>query len=142
MAAANKFQDFVQRLAEKEHQLSTDQLNWYLSNATPSASLDSVKGDLAEIGTGFGYSANGVDSQNTGAEAAGTYTLTGTAATITAAGGTIGPFQYVVLFNLTHASDYLILWWDYGSALTLNDGDSFTIKPNNSLTTGTILTIA
>lgn len=142
MAAANKFQNFVQALAEKEHNCSTDAFHIYLTNATPDATADAVKADLAEIGAGNGYTAGGPDTQNTGAEATGTYTLTGTAATITASGGTIGPFRYVVLYNNTHASDALVVWWDYGSALTLNDGDSFTWKPNNSLTTGTIFTLA
>lgn len=35
----------------------------------------------------------------------------------------------------------LIAWWDYGSALTLQIGETFSWKPNNSDTTGTILTI-
>lgn len=143
MAAFNKIQQFAQDLAEGVHNLSADQLDWYLSNATPDAAADAVKADLAEITNENGYAAP-VDTQNTGAESGGTYTLTGTAATITASGGTIGPFRYVVLDNDTPTSpaDPLIGWWDYGSALTLNDGETFTIKPNNSATTGTILTIA
>jgi hypothetical protein len=143
MATYNKFEQFVEDLADKVHNLSADQLDWYLSNATPSASADAVKADLAEITNENGYTAP-VDTQNTGGQTSGTYTLTGTAATITASGGTVGPFRYVVLDNDTPTSptDPLIGWWDYGSALTLNDGESFTIKPNNSATTGTILTIA
>lgn len=143
MAAFNKFQQFVQDLAEKVHNLSTDQVEVYLSNATPSASLDAVKADLAEISTGSGYTGP-QDTQNTGAESTGTYTLTGTKVVITASGGTVGPFQYVVLQNTTPTSplDPLIGWWDYAGALTLQDGESFSIKFNNSETTGTILTIA
>jgi hypothetical protein len=142
MAAFNKFQQFVQDLAEKVHNLSTDQLECYLSNATPSASADAVKADLAEISTGNGYTGP-QDTQNTGAEATGTYTLTGTKIVITATGA-VGPFQYVVLQNTTPTSplDPLIGWWDYGSALSLANGETFSIKFNNSDTTGTILTIA
>lgn len=143
MAAFNKFQQFVQDLAEKVHNLSTDQVEIYLTNATPSASLDAVKADLAEIGTGNGYTGP-QDTQNTGAEATGTYTLTGTKVVITASGGSIGPFQYVVLQNTTPTSplDPLIGWWDYAAALTLQNGESFSVKFNSSDTTGTILTIA
>lgn len=143
MATYNKFQQFVQDLAEKVHNLSADQIEVYLSNAVPSASADAVKADLAEIATGNGYTGP-QDTQNTGAEATGTYTLTGTKVVITAAGGTIGPFQYVVLMNTTPTTplDPLIGWWDYGSALTLNAGETFSIKFNNSDTTGTILTVA
>lgn len=143
MASFNKFQQFVQDLCEKVHNLSSDQVEVYLSNATPSASADAVKADLAEISTGNGYSGP-QDTQNTGAEATGTYTLTGTKVVITASGGSIGPFQYVVLQNTTPTSpaDPLIGWWDYGSALTLLDGETFSIKFNGSETTGTILTVA
>ena len=143
MASFNKFQQFVQDLCEKVHNLSADQVEVYLSNATPSVSADAVKADLAEISTGNGYTGP-QDTQNTGAESGGTYTLTGTKVVITASGGTIGPFQYVVLQNTTPTSplDPLSGWWDYGSALTLQNGESFSIKFNNSDTTGTILTVA
>jgi hypothetical protein len=130
----------VQDLCEKVHNLSADQLDVYLSNATPSASADAVKADLAEITNQNGYTAP-VDTQNTGAEATGTYTLTGTKVVITASGA-VGPFQYVVLMNTTATNDPLIAWWDYGAPLTLASGETFSIKFNNSDTTGTILTVA
>jgi hypothetical protein len=144
MAAYNKFQDFVEQLCLGKHNLNTDQLNVYLSNATPSASADAVKADLAEISAGNGYSADGGDTQNTFAESTGTGTLTGTKVVFTASGGSIGPFQYVVLMNVTQTSPLkpLIGWWDYGSALTLLTGETFSVKFNNSDTTGTILTVA
>jgi hypothetical protein len=143
VATYNKFEQFVQDLAEKVHDLSADQIEIYLSNALPDTNLDAVKADLAEIGTGSGYTGP-QDTLNTGAEATGTYTLTGTKVVITASGGTVGPFQYVVLQNTTPAAplDPLIGWWDYGSALTLQDGETFSVKFNGSETTGTILTIA
>lgn len=143
MAAFNKFNQLVQDLAEKVHNLSADTLKVYASNTTPDAAADAIKADLAEISTGNGY-AGPIDTQNTGAEASGTYTLTGTKCVITASGGTVGPFRYVVLYNDTPTSpvDPLIGWWDYGSALTLNDGETFSVKFNNSDTTGDILTIA
>jgi hypothetical protein len=142
LATYNKFNQFVQDLAEKVHNLSSDELDVYLSNAAPDAAADLVKTDLAEIATGNGYTGP-VDTQNTGAETGGTYTLTGTKVVITASGGSIATFRYVVLFNQTAASDQLIGWWDYGvGGLTLLDGESFSIKFNNSDTTGTILTIA
>jgi hypothetical protein len=142
MATFNKFHQFVEDLADKVHNLSADQLECYLSNATPSAAADAVKADLAEISTGNGYTGP-QDTQNTGSQTTGTYTLTGTKIVITAS-GSVGPFQYVVLQNTTPTSplDPLIGWWDYGSALTLQNGETFSIKFNNSDTSGTILTIA
>ena len=144
MAAYNKFQDFAEALCEAVHNLSTDQLNIYLSNATPDAAADAVKADLAEIAAGNGYTAGGEDTQNTGAEAGGTYTLTGTKVVWTASVGAIAQFRYVVLYNQSTAvlADPLIGWWDYGSALDLQVGETFTVKFNNGDPTGTILTVA
>ena len=142
MAAFNKFNDFVEQLGLAKHNLNTDTLNIYLSNSVPSASADAIKTDLAEITNQNGYTAP-VDTQNTWAESSGTATLTGTAITITETGA-VGPFQYVVLYNDTQTSplDPLIGWCDYGSAISLANGETFTWKPNNSATTGSILTLA
>jgi len=144
MATYNKFQDFVEQLGLAKYQLSTDQLNVYLSNTVPSASADAVKADLAEISAGNGYAADGIDTQNTWAEAAGTGTLTGTKTVWTCVTAPMAAFQYVVLMNFTQASPTkpLIAWWDYGSALTLQVGETFSVKFNSSETTGTIATIA
>lgn len=143
MAAFNKFQDFVDQLGLAKHNLNTDTQMAMLTNTAPAAT-NTVKADITEIGAGNGYTAGGADSQNTWAEASGTGTLTGTAITWTASGGTIGPFRYVVLYNDTQTvpADPLIGYWDYGSSLTLQIGETFTVKFNNSATTGTILTIA
>jgi hypothetical protein len=143
MATANKFEQFAEDLGLGVHNLSTHTLKVYLSNTEPSASADAVKADLAEITNENGYTAP-VDVQNTWAETGGTATLTGAKVTITASSGTVGPFQYVVLYNEdpTSPADPLIQWWDRGSAVTLQDGESFAIKFNNSDTTGTILTLA
>lgn len=131
MATYNKFQDFVEQLCRGTHDLRAagHTLNIYLSNTTPSASLDAVKADLAEITNQNGYTAP-VDTQQDMTESGGTATVTATDIVITASGGTVGPFQYVVLYNDTPTTpgiDPLIAWWDYGSAVTLQDGETFTI---------------
>lgn len=131
MAAFNKFQDFVEQLGKGVHQLHAagHTLKCYLSNDTPSASLDAIKTDLAEIAAGNGYTSGGHDTQNDYTESGGTGSLTGTDIVITASGGSFGPFQYTVLYNDTPTSptDPLVGWWDYGSAITVNNGESFTI---------------
>jgi hypothetical protein len=143
VASYNKFQDFVEQVLTAVHNFTAagHVFRIYLSNAVPSASGDAVKADLAEIGGGNGYTAGGEDTQNTLAEAAGTATVTGTKVVWTASGGSIGPFQYVVLYNDTSASDNLVSWWDFGSALTLNSGETFTVKFNGGDPTGTIFTL-
>lgn len=136
MATFNKFQDFVRELCEEGHDLDgSDTLECYLSNATPSVSADTVKADLAEISTGNGY-AGPQDTTNTGSETTGTYTVAGTDIVISATGA-IGPFRYVVLQNTTPATplDPLIGWWDYGSAVTLASGETFTIDFGASIFT-------
>lgn len=130
MAVYNKFETFVGDLGLKVHDLNADLCKVYLSNTVPSASLDSVKVDLAEIAAGNGYTAGGADATNLYSEATGTGTMTGTDITWTASGGTIGPFQYAVFYNDTPITpaDPLISWWDNGSAVTLNSGESFTVN--------------
>jgi hypothetical protein len=135
MATYNKFEDFALRLGEGVHQLHAagHTLKVYLSNATPSASLDTVVADLADITAENGYTAGGDDVENDYTEASGTGTLScksGGTNVFTASGGTIGPFRYAVLYNDTPTSpaDPLIAWWDYGSSITLQDGETFTVN--------------
>lgn len=126
MASYVKFQDFVEALGLGEHDLSTDTLKVYLSNAAPSASDDADKADLAEITNENGYAAP-VDIQNTWSESGGTGTLAATDVVITASGGTVGPFRYAVVYNDDHTSDGLVCYWDYGSEVTLQSGETFTV---------------
>lgn len=141
MAAFVKFYDFVEQLGLAKHNLSTDTLNVALSNTGP-AQTNTVLADITQISY-TNLDASQKDTQNTWAESTGTATLTGTACTWTAS-GTVATFRYVVLYNDTQTSpaDALIGYWDYGSGVTLNTGETFTVKFNNSATTGTILTLA
>ena len=139
--AFNKFEQFSEDMGLKIHDFRAagDTLKIYLSNAAPSASADAVKTDLAEITPENGYSAGGDDVQNDQSETGGVLTVTGQDVTVTASGGSVGPFQYVVLYNDTPASplDPLIGWWDYGSAITLLDTQFFTTDFGASLFTFT-----
>jgi len=143
MAAYNKFNDFIEQVFLGKHLLGTHVFKIFLSNEQPLAA-DTVKADIADITAGNGYTAGGTDAALTEAEAAGTLTVTGTSVLWTASGGTIGPFQFVVCYNDTQTApaDALVCWWDRAAALTLQDGESFRWKPNNSATTGTVFTAA
>ena len=149
MPAFNKINAFVEHLMNKVHDLfgtagaDADSCKVMLTNTAPVAT-NTVKADLTEIAAGNGYTAGGELVQNVGSRATGTFTLVGTKVVWTATGGAIGPFRYVVLYNDTPATapvDPLIGWWDYSSALTLNDGETFSVKFANSDTTGNILTL-
>lgn len=144
MAAYNKHDIFVEDIFEKTHELmgAVDLCKIALTNTAP-ISTNTIFANITEIGAGNGYTAGGDDTTNTGARATGTFTLTGTKVVWTASGGTIGPFRYVSLYNDTPVSpvDPLIAWWDHGSAVTLNDGETFTVKFNNGDPTGTIFTL-
>lgn len=142
-ASYNKFNDFVEQLGLALHQLNTDTCRIYLSSVLPVAT-NTVFGTPAEFtpGVGIGYTAGGDDTTNTWAESpAGTGTMTGTKVVWTATGNWGAAFQYVVLYNDTNINNALIGWWDYGASVTLNNGETFTVKFNSSDTTGTILTL-
>jgi hypothetical protein len=141
MAAFNKFNQFVEDLGRKVHNLNADALKILLTNAAPTAA-NAVKADLTEITAANGYTAGGAAVASPAyAQAAGTGKLTGNDVVFTASGGSIGPFRYAVLYNDTPSSpaDPLIGWWDYGSSITLATGETFTVDLDQ---TNGILTVA
>jgi hypothetical protein len=128
MATYNKFQQFVDDLGLGVHNLNTDTLKVMLTNSAPVAT-NTIKANITEISAGNGYVAGGEDITNTYTETGGTGTVGATDVVWTASGGTIGPFRYVVLYNDTPSSptDPLVSWYDYGSAITLADTETFTV---------------
>lgn len=135
MAAFTKFQDFVERLGTKQHDLNGDTFKVFLTNEAPVAASDTVKGDMAEITAQNGYPSGGTDIQNAATESGGTLTMTAVDVTFTASGGSFGPFQYAVIYNDTNATKYLLGYYDYGSAVTVLDGESFKVDFGASLLT-------
>lgn len=134
MALYQKFDQFVEDLAKKVHNLNSDTLKVMLTNTAPVAG-NSVKADLTEITAGNGYTAGGSAATFvSGAQSSGTYKLVLNDVTFTASGGSIGPFRYAVLYNDTPTSpaDPLIAWWDYGTSITLTNGNSLTVNLDQS----------
>lgn len=129
MASFNKFNGFVENLAEGVFDLQNDTLKIVLTDTLPDAG-DSVLADLTEIAGGNGYTTGGVAATvSSSGQSGGTYKLVLDDLTITASGGPIGPLRYFVLIDDTPTSpaDPLIGWWDYGSSITLADGESITV---------------
>src|SRR5690606_11897683 len=128
MATFNKFQAFVEHVAEGVHNLGADTLKVMLTNTAPVAT-NSVKADLTEISAGNGYTAGGANATVTSsAQTSGTYKLV-LADVVFTATGAVGPFRYAVLYNDTPTSpaDPLIGWYDYGSSISLANGETLTV---------------
>jgi len=126
MATFTKFNSFVEALAEKVHNLGADTLKVMLTNSAPIAS-NTVKADLTEISAGNGYTAGGTATTvSSSSQTSGTYKLV-CADVVFTASGAVGPFRYATLYNDTATNDELIGFWDYGSSISLANGETFTV---------------
>jgi len=146
MATFNKFHCFVQDRGRKLHDLHTDTLKVYLTNEQPTVGMTvyNANGGVAdgpeEILAKNGYTAGGVDVENTYAQVSGVATLaigadkvlTGTTAD-DATG--FGPFQFAVLYNDTAAAKNLIGWWDRGTPTTVLLDETITLDMTDELFT-------
>jgi hypothetical protein len=121
-----KFNQFVEDRNHKVHNLGSDQLTIALSNTAPDAA-DEVLADITEISYTNCSSRNVVTASS--GQTSGTYRLFLNTLVLTAAGGSVGPFRHLVLYNNTPTSpaDPLIGRFDYGSEITLADGQTLTI---------------
>lgn len=133
MAVYNKFNATVSDWPNKVHNLGADALKIMLTNVAPVAA-NAVKADITDITAQNGYAAGGsAVTITSSAQAGGTYKLVGNDLVFTAAGGSFGPFRYAVFYNSTPAAGPLIGWWDYGSSLSINNGETFTVDLDQAL---------
>ena len=123
MATFNKFNSFVEALAEGTHNLGADTLTIALTNTAPAAG-NTVLANITEIA--YTNVSSRVLTSVTSSQTGGTYTLDAADLVLTAS-GTVPTFRYVVLYNDTATSDELIGYYDYGSAVDLLNGETFTI---------------
>ena len=137
MASFVKYDQFVEDLGAELHNLASDTLRIALTNTAPTAGTDAVLADITEIADGNGYTSgtSGEVTTTTWSETAGTATLAGDDVVFTASGGAIAQFRYAVLYNDTSASDSLIGYWDYESAIDLANGETFTVAFGASILT-------
>lgn len=146
MATFNKLNGFVEMLAEKTHDLGADQLVVALSDTAPGSestpptgpTADCVLANVTEISYVNLSSRNLTTSSSS--QSGGTYKLVIADITLTAT-GSVGPFRYVYIYNssATAYTDPLIGYYDYGSSITLANGETFTIDFDG---TNGVLTIA
>lgn len=133
MAIYNKFNDFTEQLNRGSHNFGSNVYKVMLTNTLPLAA-NAAKADITEIAAGNGYTAGGNPTTITIAESGGTTTITGTAVTFNASGA-MAQFQYAVLYNdttTTPVNKPLVAWWNYGSAVNLTAGETFTVKFDNT----------
>ena len=125
MATFNKFNAFVENVAEGVHNLGTGQLVVALTNSAPTAS-NTVLADITQI-TYTNLSSRNITTSSS-SQTSGLYKLILTDLVLTATGA-VGPFRYIVVYNDTPTSpaDPLIGWYDYGSSISLASGETLTI---------------
>ena len=124
MAVFNKFNAFADAVMEKVHDFGADTLKVALSNTAPTAS-NAVLADITEIS--YTYCSPRALTVASSSQSGGLYKLVVNNLTLTAGGGSVGPFRYLVIYNDSAASKQLVGWYDYGSALTLADTESLTL---------------
>jgi hypothetical protein len=120
-------------LADGKFNFSSDQLQVALCNAAnPPLATDGVLADETQIAyTNLStQEVTTVSSTQTG----GTYSCVVGDLTLTASGN-VAAFQYVIVFDQTAANDELICYYDYGSEVTLINGETFKIDFGTSLFT-------
>lgn len=142
MASFTKLNGFVEHLAEKVHNLGSDQLVVALSNTAPGsegtpptgATTACVLANVTQISYTNLSSRNITTSASS--QTSGTYSLVCNDLVLTASGA-VGPFRYVYLYNDTPTSpaDPLIGYYDYGSSISLASGETFTVDFGSSVLT-------
>jgi len=128
LASFNKCNAFVENIAEKVHNLQADSLKVALTaSANAPVATNSILSDITEVAyTNLSARALTVSSS---AQTSGTYKLVIADLVLTASGGSVATFRYIVIYNDTPSSPLkpLICWFDYGSSLTLADGETLTL---------------
>lgn len=132
MASFSKANDWVVNESELAD-LDNDQFAVALSNTAPASEtpdpLTDGNGVLANV-TEISYTNLSNLNLTTIAseQTAGVYKLDFSDLVLTASGGSVGPFRYVYIYDDTVAGDPLVGVYDLGSAVTITDGSSRTLK--------------
>jgi len=139
MATYTKFQSFVEAVAEKAHNLGSDQLKVALTNTNPTATCTKYSEITSPLPTTNLDGATPFNlTTSSSAQTSGTYKLVIADLTLTATGA-VDPFRYVVIYNDTATNKEVIGYYDYGAEVNMVTSDTFVI--DFSATNG-LLTIA
>ena len=138
MASYNKFQQFVENLGKGVHNFTSDSTCSVTVALTAAANApvatNAVLADLTEIS--YTNLSSRVVTGITWEHTTGTATMTATDLVLTATGGAVATFRYVVLYDDDPSSpaNPLIGWYDYGSNLTLAENETLTLDFTSILT--------
>lgn len=140
MPALNKFNSFADELAAGGHNLKTAVFKVALTNTAPLATNTTWNvTDHPAPAAGNGYTAGGnTITTSSATTTSGTFKLVLADSVFTATAGGIGPIRYAVLYN-SSATNKGVGWYDYGSSITLADGETLTVDFDG---TNGVLTIA
>lgn len=139
MASFNKVYSFVEAVAEKVHNLGSDQLKVALTNTAPTTATTKYSDLTSPLATTNLSGATPFNlTTSSSAQTTGTYKLVIADLVLTATGA-VSQFRYIVLYNDTATNKEAIGYYDYGSSVTMASGDTFTIDFDG---TNGVLTIA
>ena len=129
MATFNKVNSLTYEIGRGRHDFSSHTFKVALTNTAPVVG-NTVLADITQVAATGGYVSGGYLLDGVAwSEASGVSKLVITDEVITAVGGSVGPFRYAVIYNdsTTSPVDALIGWYDYGSSITLADGETLTL---------------
>lgn len=132
MATFVLINDWLENMVESAN-CGSDTFVAALSNTAPGSETTPPTGDgagiLANV-TQVSYAAcsSRTITTTSSAQAAGAYKLVLQDLTLTSS-GTVGPFRYVYVYDdtTTAPADALVCYYDYGSSITLNSGETLLI---------------
>lgn len=127
MVTYNKFDQTTKDMIDGVHDFDGHTFKVVLTNSAPIAS-NTILANITQIAAGNGYTTGGTATTITTSTASGVAKATATDVVFTAS-GSMATFRYAVLYNDTPTSpaDPLIAWFDYGSAVSLLTGETFTV---------------
>jgi hypothetical protein len=116
VSALTPFDCVFEDLAEGKHNFASHQLRVALTNTAPDAA-DAVLSDISEIS--YTNCSSRDVTVSSSSQSGGIYSLVLADLILTATGGSVGPFRYVVLYNSTTSGGPLIGYFDIGSSRTI-----------------------
>jgi len=135
MATYTKIDSFVENLAEGLINLAGTGLTIALTNTAHTSTWDELA-DLTQIS--YTNLSSRVLTVSSSSQTSGTYKLVLSDLTLTAS-GSVGPFQYVYIYDDASTGDKLIAYYTLPSAVTMSNGETLLLDFDGS--TG-VLTIA